>query len=79
MTSQANGIGIYKRTRTGKAYNPNGNGPSAEQMARVAAAGAQIAQRRADEAEARQQMIDEDERASAHLMAGYTSTTCGEY
>ena len=28
---------------------------------------------------ARQQMADEDERASAHMMAGYTSTTCGEY
>ena len=28
---------------------------------------------------ARQQMADEDERASAHLMAGYTSSTCGEY
>ena len=27
----------------------------------------------------RQQMADEDERASAHLMTGYTSTTCGEY
>ena len=24
-------------------------------------------------------MADEDERASAHQMAGYTSTTCGEY
>ena len=28
---------------------------------------------------ARQQMADEDERASAHLMVGYTSSTCGEF
>ena len=28
---------------------------------------------------ARQQMVDEDERASAHLMVGYASSTCGEY
>ena len=49
MNTQANGIGNYKRTRTGKQHNPNGNGPSAEQMARVAAAGAEMARRRAAE------------------------------
>ena len=27
----------------------------------------------------RQQMADEDEQASAHLMVGYTSMTCGEF
>ena len=26
-----------------------------------------------------ERMADEDERASAHLMAGYASSTCGEY
>ena len=32
-----------------------------------------------EEAEEAERMADEDERASAHLMAGYTSSTCGEY
>ena len=54
MNTQANGIGDYKRTRTGRGRNPNGNGPSAEQMARVAAAGAESARRREAEQAARQ-------------------------
>ena len=79
MISQANGIGNYPRTRTGRGRNPNGAGPSAEQMARVAAAGAESARRREAEQAARQQRADEDEQASAHLMIGYTSTTCGGF
>ena len=60
MNTQANGIGDYKRTRTGKGRNPNGSGPSAEQMARVAAAGAESAQRREAEQAARQQLADKE-------------------
>ena len=64
MTPQANGIGGYKRTRTGKGRNPNGSGPSAEQMARVAAAGAESARRREAEQQARQQLAGEEGQAS---------------
>ena len=60
MTPQANGIGNYTRTRTGRGRNPNGAGPSAEQMARVAAAGAESARRREAEQSARQQRADEE-------------------
>ena len=79
MISQANGIGDYKRTRTGKGRNPNGSGLSVEQMRRIVAAGAESARRRLAEQAARQHLADEDEQASAHLMVGYTSTTCGEF
>ena len=55
MNTQANGIGNYTRTRMGKGRNPNGNGPSAEQMARVAAAGAESARRREAEQAAKRE------------------------
>ena len=60
MISQANGIGNYTRTRTGKGRNPNGNGPSAEQMARIVAAGAESARRREAEQQARQLLADKE-------------------